>query len=180
MSVSALTSLAAIRDTGSPTKQDVGKATGTDPTKAKEPASLTDMLVSQVPTELVAPYTAVTAAIVGAVDKPTTTNPSPDQLAGWRWLVFAIMMAAIVALVWEGKRRKAGGGDFPLLEIVAASVAGAGWAFALPGSPLIPYLHGKSAILAPVVIAFGAICVSSVIASNLQAPRRSAQTATTD
>jgi hypothetical protein len=175
MSVAALTSLAAIRDSRSPTKLDVGKSTSTDPAKAEEPASLTDMLVSQVPTELVAPYTAVTAAIVGAVDEPTRKNPSPDQLAGWRWLVFAILIVSIVALVWEGKRRKSEGGKFPLLEIVAALVAGVGWAFALPGSPLIPYLHGTSAILTPIVIAFAAVCLSSVIASNLQAPRRSAR-----
>lgn len=168
MSVAALTSVAAIRDSRSPTKLDVGKSTSTDPAKAEEPASLTDMLVSQVPTELVAPYTAVTAAIVGAAE-PT------NQLAGWRWLVFAILIVSIVALVWEGKRRKSEGGKFPLLEIVAALVAGVGWAFALPGSPLIPYLDGKSAILTPIVIAFAAVCLSSVIASNLQAPRRSAQ-----
>src|SRR5215831_1943625 len=160
MSVAALTSLAAVRDTGAPTKGDVGKSTSTDPVTAKEPASLTDMLVSQVPTELVAPYTAVTAAIVGAVDKPTPTRPSPDQLASWRWLAFGIMMVAIVAFVWEGKRRKAGGGAFPLLEVFAALVAGAGWAFSLPGSPLIPYVHGKAAILTPVVVAFAAVCAS--------------------
>jgi hypothetical protein len=175
MSLAALTSLAAIRDSRSPTKKDVGKSTSTDPADAEEPASLADMLVSQVPTELVAPYTAVTAAIVGAVDEPTEKNPSPDQLASWRWLVFAILMISIVALVWEGKRRKSKGGKFPLLEIVAALVVGAGWAFALPGSPLIPYLNGKSAILTPIVIAFGAVCLSSVIASNLRAPRRSAR-----
>ena len=177
MSVAALTSLAAVRDARAPTKQDVGKST--DPAEAAEPAGLTDMLVSQVPTELVAPYTAVTAAIVGAVDKATPTNLRPDQLAGWRWLAFAILMVSIPPLVWAGKRRKAGGGKFPLLEIVAALVAGGGWAFALPGSPLVPYLHGKAAILAPVVVAFAAVTAGSVIASNLQAPRRSAPRAST-
>jgi hypothetical protein len=172
MSVAALTTLAAVRDTRPPTKQDVGKSTAPD--AAKEPASLTDMLVSQVPTELVAPYTAVTAAIVGAVDKPTTKVPNPDQLAAWRWLAFAVLVVATAALVWEGKRRKARGGPFPLLETVAGLVAATGWAFALPGSPLIPYLHGKSQTLAPLVIAFAAVAAGAIVAGTLQAPRRSA------
>src|SRR5215467_8965378 len=114
MSLGALTTLAAARDKRVPTKQDVGKAT-TD--KAEEPASLTDILVTQVPTELVAPYTAVTAAIVGAVAKPTKVVPNPDQLANWRWLTFAILIVATVVLIWEGKRRKSQDARFPVLEV---------------------------------------------------------------
>jgi uncharacterized membrane protein len=178
VSVSALTTLAAVRDKRGPTKQDVGKSSSAD-AAGNEPASLSDMLASQVPTELVAPYTAVTAAIVGAVDKPTKNNLHPDQLAAWRWLAFSIMIAVTVALVWEGKRRKSSLGTvrtFPLLEVTAALVAAVGWAFALPGSPLIPYLNGKAEILTPIVVAFAAVVISVVIAGALQAPRRSAKT----
>lgn len=174
MSIGALTSLAAVRDTRAPTKQDVGKSTAAD--KAQEPASLTDILISQVPTELVAPYTAVTAAIVGAVAKPSKAVPNPGQLTGWRWLAFAILIVATVALVWEGKRRKSEHSDFPLLEITGAVIAATGWAFALPGSPLIPYLHGVSQTLTPLLIAFGAVAATAMTASALQAPRRSAAT----
>jgi hypothetical protein len=172
MSIGALTSLAAVRDTGSPTKQDVGKSTA--PGKATEPASLTDILVSQVPTELVAPYTAVTAAIVGAVGKPSKAVPNPDQLVDWRWLAFAILIVATAVLIWEGKNRKASGGAFPLLEITGAVIAATGWAFALPGSPLTPYLHGAALTLTPLIVAFGAIAAASFTASALQAPRKSA------
>jgi hypothetical protein len=172
MSIGALTSLAAVRDTGSPTKQDLGKSTA--PGKATEPASLTDILVSQVPTELVAPYTAVTAAIVGAVGKPSKAVPNPDQLADWRWLVFGILIVATAVLVWEGKNRKASGGAFPLLEITGAVIAATGWAFALPGSPLTPYLHGVALTLTPLVVAFAAIAAAAFTASALQAPRKSA------
>ena len=174
MSLGALTSLAAVRDTRAPTKQDVGKST-TAPGTAAEPASLTDILVSQVPTELVAPYTAVTAAIVGAVAKPSTAVPNPDQLTAWRWLAFAILIIATAALVWEGKNRKAPGGAFPLLEITGAVIAATGWAFALPGSPLTPYLHGVALTLTPLLVAFGAVAAAAFTASALQAPRKSAK-----
>jgi hypothetical protein len=167
-----MTTLAATRDAGAPTKQDVGKSTSD---KAEEPASLTDILVTQVPTELVAPYTAVTAAIVGAVGTPSKAVPNPDQLAIWRWLAFAILIVATVILIWEGKRRKsqAQGNPFPLLEVTGAVVAATGWAFALPGSPLIPYLHGTSQVLTPLIVAFAAVAATAMTASALQAPRAS-------
>jgi hypothetical protein len=82
MSIGALTTLAAVRDNGRPTKQDVGKAAAPD--MAEEQASLTDVRVTPVPTELVAPYTAVTAAIVGAVARPfqgRTKSRSARELA---------------------------------------------------------------------------------------------------
>jgi hypothetical protein len=175
MSLGALTTLAAVRDTRPPQKQDVGKQDAGKP-EGQQQASLTDILVTQVPTELVAPYTAVTAAIVGAVGSPPNPLTQPDQLAGWRWLVFAILIVATVVLTWEGKRRKAGGGDFPLLEITGAVITATGWAFTLPGSPLDPYLHGSSKVIVPLIVAFAAIAAASMTASALQAPRNSAAT----
>jgi hypothetical protein len=169
MSIAALTTLAAVRDNGRPTKQDVGKTTA--PGETKERASLTDILVTQVPTELIAPYTAVMAAIVGAVGKPSRAVPSPDQLAGWRWLTFAILIVATVVLTWEGKSRKSGNKSFPWLEVTGALIAAAGWAFALPGSPLMPYLHGDSLVVTPLVIAFAAVAGTAMTASGLQEQR---------
>jgi len=172
MSIASLTSVAAVRDTESPLKQDTGKATRAEGTV---PASMTDLLVTQVPTELVAPYTAVSAALAGAVAKAASANPHPDQLAAWRWIAFVILVLGIVGLTWEGKRRKKPGGPFPLLEVTGALIAGIGWAFALPASPLSPYLHGTAAQTAtPLVIAFAAIVASSITAGALQSPRNSA------
>jgi peptidoglycan/LPS O-acetylase OafA/YrhL len=172
MSLGALTTLAAVRDERPPTKQDVGKSIA--PGKAPEAASLTDILVTQIPTELVAPYTAVTAAIIGAVAKPTTAVPHPDQLAAARWITFAILIAATIVLTWEGKRRKSPDRSFPALEVTGAVVAAVGWAFTLPGSPLTPYLHGSSLVVTPLIIAFAAVAGTAITAGGLQAPRRSA------
>lgn len=172
MSIASLTTVAAAREVRKPRKQDAGKARHDKP---PVPASMTDLLVSQVPTELVAPYTAVTAGLVGAITKATKRNPHPDQLTSWRWAAFAILIVGIVGLTWEGKRRKASGGAFPLLEVTGALIAGIGWALALPASPLSPYLHGTAAHIAtPLLIAFGAIVASSVTAAALQSPRKSA------
>ncbi len=172
MSIGALTTIAAVRDERAPAKGDAGKAKQDSP---RVPASMTDLLVTQVPTELVAPYTAVTAGMVGAITKVTKTNPHPDQLTSWRWIAFAILFIGTAGLTWEGKVRKAHGGAFPLLEITGALIAATGWAFALPASPVSPYLHGTAAQTAtPLLIAFAAIVASSITAGALQSPRNSA------
>jgi len=175
MSIASLTTVAAARDVGVPEKQDTGKATRST---EGAPASMTDLLITQVPTELVAPYTAVTAGLVGAIAKVTSSNPHPDQLTAWRWIAFVILIVGIVGLTSEGKRRKSPGGPFPLLEVTGALIAGIGWAFALPASPLSPYLHGTAAQTAtPLLVAFAAIVASSLTAGALQSPRKSAQEA---
>ncbi len=188
MSVASLTTLAAVRagtlatttpygdiavaakPAAQPTKQDLGKL---DPSQANAPASISDILVTQVPTELVAPYTALTAAIVGAVAEPTATNRHPDQLAAYRWAAFAMLVVLVIVSVWAGKWRKSGKGKFPLLAVLGAVVAAVGWAFALPGSPLIPYIHGMTGeTLVPLFVAFGAIGFASLTAVGLQSPER--------
>jgi hypothetical protein len=170
MSIAALTSLAAVRNMRAPTKQDVGKGNAADPT-AK--AGITDLLVSQVPTELVAPYTAVMAAIIGVTPKPSPSQPHPDQLIAWRWATFAILVIGTIGLVWEGARRKSAGPQkVPLLEITAALAAAVGWAFAFPDSPLSPYLHSTAAhAVTPLLVGFAAIVFTAITASALQSQR---------
>lgn len=171
MSISALTSLAATRNTAQPTKQSVGKAAAGAP-GAQELAGMTDLLATQVPTELVAPYTAITAAIVGAVASPSAAHPHPDQLAVWRWIAFGMLVGLTVAFVWAGARRKSAHRRFPLLEIVGATVAATGWAFVLPGSPLVPYIHGQtSRTIVPLLVAFGATSLIGLTATGLQGER---------
>ena len=76
MSIAALTTLAAARVERAPMKLDVGKQT---PKAQDNLATITDILITQVPTEVVAPYTAVTAAIVGAVGKVTPRTRIPTS-----------------------------------------------------------------------------------------------------
>ena len=171
MSISTLTTLATARNFRRPTKRDLGKAT-TD--KAVNSPSLPDLLVTMVPTGLVAPYTALVAALVGTIEKSTPTNPSPNQLLLWRWLGFAILIFATVSMTYGGYQRKAGAGKrFPLLEIAGATIAAAAWALAMPESPLIATLNGAARIAAPLVIAFAAVAIDLVIATFLRKQARS-------
>jgi hypothetical protein len=169
MSASSLTTLAAVRDSGVPKKGDLGKAA--NEAKKDEKAGITDILVSFVPTEFVAPYTLVVTAIVGAIAKPTRKNLHPDQLEGWRWCAFAVIVAAVGVWVWLDKRRKAGGGRFPLLEVGAGMIATAGWALAMPGNPLDPHLNGNEKQFVPIVIGFVAVVIEILLAKAAQKPR---------
>jgi hypothetical protein len=168
MSIGSLTTLAAAREDRQPRKGDIGRALhGTDAAAAS--ASMKDALVAQVPTELVAPYTALTAAIVGQVSRRTPANPSPDQLAIWRWVAFGILVIGIVGFVYQGKVAKSANTSFPILAVSGALVAGVGWAFALPGGPLTPYLHSKAALtIVPLVVGFAAIVGAGLTASQLK------------
>ena len=155
MSVASLTTLSAVRERRSPTKRDVGKAT--DEADEEKP-SASDLLVTVIPTELVAPYTALTAAIVGAIDKPTAKAPDPDQFELWRWLAFVVLVLT-TAVVVRGGAKKKGVTREPKLEVAVATIAAAGWASALPESPLIPYLDDKTEIFVPLFAALVAIAL---------------------
>jgi hypothetical protein len=170
MSVSSLTTIAAARLDAPITKGNVGKVPAAHP-KAADKAGIGDLLVKQVPTELVAPYTALSAAIVGAVAKPTPNNVHPDQLASYRWVAFGMLIVFVIAFVWTGTARKANLSPlkvFPALPLLGSLVASIGWAFALPSSPLVPYLHSKTATtLVPLFVAFAATGLLSLTAAGL-------------
>jgi hypothetical protein len=138
----------------------------------------------------------VTTPIVGAVTQFSAANPHPDQLLVWRWIAFGLLLVGTVGLVWAGawrktrahqeEKRQDQGYDaweietkprFPALELTGAAVAAAGWALAIPGSPLSPYLDGTGTQVAvPLLIAFAAIVATGIIATLLQKPIPEPQT----
>jgi hypothetical protein len=179
MSISSLTTIATVREAASrsetpqrPTKGQIGKVP-TGHTDADQHAGITDVLAKQIPTELIAPYTALTAALVGAVSKPTTKNPHPDQLAGWRWTAFTLLVASVILVVWAGKAQKSGTWNFPLVAASAGVLSAIAWAFLMPGSPLVPYLHSNHATtLVPLFVAVGGTVVAAVTAALLTSKPR--------
>jgi hypothetical protein len=168
MSVRTLGTLGAVRDQQAPKKGDIGKGVG-DPEEAQAP-TLGDLLVTIVPTELVAPYTLAAGVIVGLIDKPTAQTPNPDEFAVWRWLLFIALLLITAAYVAVDKMKKQPRRRFPLPEVSGAVVAAAGWALVLPMSPLEPHLSGKQPALASAVFAFIALGIGAVIAQALKAP----------
>jgi hypothetical protein len=185
MSVSSLTTIATVREEASraasprrPKKGQIGKVP-TGHTDADKDAGIADVLAKQIPTELIAPYTALTAALVGAVGKPTAKNPHPDQLAGWRWAAFALLVGSVILVVWAGKAQKSGTWNFPLIAVTAGVLSAIAWAFLMPGSPLVPYLHSKHATtLVPLFAAVGGAVVAAITAALLTSkPRHRRKTA---
>jgi hypothetical protein len=172
MSVSSLTTIAAVREAHRgkpPTKGEIGKVPAHH-ADAGQSAGISDVLAKQLPTEVVAPYTALTAAIVAAIAKPTPKNPHPDQLIYWRWAAFAVLIASVVLLVWFGKQQKSSTHSwrFPIAAVVSGVVAAAVWACMMPGSPIGPYLHSEHAqVLVPLFIAVGGVVVAALSASVL-------------
>lgn len=175
MSLSALTSIAAARENAAQGKKlskaelavvPVGDA------NAGQDASVVDALAKQVPTELIAPYTALVAAIVGAVAKPTKTNPNPDQLSQWRWAAFAVLVGSVILLVWFGTHQKTGKWNFPLAAVFAGTISAALWAFLMPGSPLVPYLGKTANTLVPLFVAVGGVVVVAGTASILVSSKK--------
>lgn len=171
MSVASLTTIAAIREAGNgPEKGQIGKVQPGH-VDAGKAAAATDVFAKQIPTELIAPYTVLTAAIVGAVAKPTKKNPAPDQLSGWRWAAFAVLVASVILMVWWGKRQKTGTWSFPIAAVSAGLLSAVFWALLMPGSPLVPYLHSKHAKeFLPLFIAVIGAVVAYGTASLLTTP----------
>jgi hypothetical protein len=73
MSVSSLTTIASVREASArsktpqrPKKGQIGKVPSGH-ADADRDAGITDVLAKQIPTEIIAPYTVLTAALVGAV-----------------------------------------------------------------------------------------------------------------
>ena len=174
MSVSSLTTIAAARERAHSrlSKGQVGVVPVAEP-GADDDASVTDVLAKQIPVELIAPYTALTAAIVGAVAKPTSADPTPDQLSGWRWAAFAVLIASVILVVWWGKYQKTKTWTFPWVAAVAAVASAIAWAFLMPGSPLVPYIHGETAsTLIPLFLAVVGVVVAAGTAALLVMPPR--------
>lgn len=167
MSIATLTTVAAVRDSRAPTRSDVGKARPA--VDASQVAKLRHLLVAQVPTEVVAPYTAIAAIIVGVIAKPTPQQPNPTQYLELRWGVFGVMIATVIALVWIGARSKQSGSRWPVLEVTGAAVAATAWAFLLPESPLAAEISDNVArAMIPAVIGFVGIMINLVIAALLK------------
>jgi hypothetical protein len=175
VSIATLSTLAVVRDSRAPTRSDIGKTPPDAPDKDAR-ATLTDLLVTLVPVEVVAPYTAVTAGIVNAIAAPTTENPHPDDYRWVRWIIFGVMLLTVFALVWITKRSKVGGKrTFPLLEIVGAVTAATAWAFLLPESPIVPHIADEHyRVIIPLAIGFVAVMINVVTATSLKAARNSA------
>jgi hypothetical protein len=185
VAIGTLSTVAVTRNTEAPKKADTGR-TSENATDATEDASLSDLLGTTVPTAVVAAYTAFTAAVVGGIDEPTAAVPNPDQLLNWRWAALIVMVvfapvyfyfdyrnkAAKVVAQAEKLRQPIPPTKWPIVELLAVTVASLGWGLALPESPAQAQLEGTNRWVLPIFVAFIAVLINGILANMMKAPRK--------
>jgi hypothetical protein len=163
MSVRALSSIAVQRDSAK--AGDGASATGGRDQSGLSSAG--DALIHAIPSEVLAPYTALVGIIVSQV------TPTDDR-QGLRWWLFGVTLALVVLTLTVGfyRGRQDGGRVFPLLEVTTASIAFAAWGLAMPGSPLSLRVTGDDLTIATAIIAIGGAFVIGLLSPTLAKPSR--------
>jgi hypothetical protein len=168
-----MTDLALERDQTTPRKSSVRRH-GRTADAARQPAQAgdqpdqlqgtRDVLISAIPTEVLAPYTGLIAIIV------STIEGGDDKMLVLRWAIYAVGIVAIAAWIGSGylhqsaaqKRRR-----FPVLETITAAVAFAAWGLVMPGSPLSADLSGSALTVWTAVITAGGGLLVTILAGPL-------------
>ena len=164
MSISTLTTLGAARDSRDPKRQDIGKG-APESQEAEAKPTAADLLITLIPTEFVALYTALVAAIVGSIAKPVAGQPPPDDYRAIRWVAFVVLVGGtMVAVGYVGKQKSKRTGAasrrrIHLAEAIAAGIAAAGWGLGTPDSPLSPYLSQGPRTFVPLLVGFVAVVI---------------------
>jgi len=185
MSSSSLTTLAVARDFRAPTKRDIGKAApeqqkkpGEQEPPPEKPPSIPDLLVTLLPTGIVAGYSAVITVVVGILPDPTPSQTDPPEHLLSRFVLLGAMVLFVAGWTWQDYRTKAAETRDPAKpepprtpwpEIVGASVIAAGWGLATPGSPLADAVNaGYSEVFWPLLAGFFAIGIAGWISTKLR------------
>ena len=120
-------------------------------------------LIDAIPTEVLAPYTAILAIIIA-------NTSSPETRAALRWWTYAASLGFIIVFVVvsylrsSAKKRK-----LPWAELAAALVAFGAWGLAMPGSPLTISLHASDFAIASAMISIGGAALLGLLAVPINA-----------
>jgi hypothetical protein len=173
MSIRTLTTIAAQRDEGKPRRPaaiTAAEGSASAQEQAKLPSTLTDSLISAIPTEILGPYTAMIGIIVGLL-------VSRDDYLPLRWAVYGATAALVVAavIVLYGQKKGGRGRTVPFAEVTAATVAFGVWGLVMPGSPLEGAINsGTTRAITDAVLAFGATVLLTLIGAPLTKASKSA------
>lgn len=179
MSTSSLTTLAVTRDIRTPNKADIGKAVAKDTAAAgadaaEKPPTVPDLLVTLLPTGIVAAYSGVITVVVGLLPDATAAEPNPPEHLGPRFILLLLMICFVAGWTWrdykeKSRKAKSSASRTPWTEISGASVVAAGWGLATPGSPLADLVNsGFSEVFWPLLAGFAALGLAGVISVNLR------------
>ncbi len=166
MSISSMTNVAMARRVDVETDEVVpvtttgivGATSGT-PESRTGVAGAMQIIMTYVPTEILALYTSISTAIQSV---GTSSNNNLEQSFMSAWIAFWACFAMTPISVWllyaskvkqAGKRLPIGFRTWPKWEMFAATLAFVAWAFAMPGSPFRSfegfYSPGVAAIVLP-------------------------------
>jgi hypothetical protein len=157
MSVSSVTSLAVTRDM-TPSAAGTVKVDNNEATWAK-------VLVSSIPSEILAVYTAALGVATGLA-----TTSDPQAYLPFRFVWYIGWILATPVITWGLYRRKAkahnqsvGMSSFLRPEILAPAAAAAAWFTAMPGSPWqVALSNGAFMLTSMVATAVGALLVGLI------------------
>lgn len=161
MSVKAMSSIALRRDDPDQSK---GRATDGADAGGSLPAAV-DVLVHCIPSEVLAPYTALVGIVVA------TTKDGGDRLL-LRWAMFVVSLVLVGVTLAAGylRSKPAGGRRLPVVEMAASMLAFGAWGLAMPGSPLSVRMSANDLTITTSFIAFGGAFLVSLLAPSLGRP----------
>jgi hypothetical protein len=167
MSMAAMIGTMAQREADGPPKRAKKDPKNKADAEASEAQSYLGLLVNAIPTELLALYTFVLAAIVATIDG------KDDPLETLRWFLFGVTVAIIGAWLVAAyfrrpkseRKRK-----FPIAEVSAAMVAFAAWGLAMPESPLGIKYSGDDLTVRTVLITAAGVLLLGFITGSMKKP----------
>jgi hypothetical protein len=168
MSLRSMMEVAGKRDAGPRTKPAEARRREDDAESNDELTKPGALLVAAIPTEVLAPYTALIGAIIATIDAGESNR------SGFRWGLYAAGLVAIGLYMGVSYVRRAGQRKrrFPLLEWVAATLAFGAWALVMPGSPLATELTGDDLTIWTVVISVGGAFLVGLMTQPLKKPAK--------
>jgi hypothetical protein len=157
MSISSMTDAAISRRADFPplgrgpkTLNDIAQSLGESPEASNPVTTAMKVIATYIPTEVLTLYVAVLAAVA---------NPK-DESHSAEWITFYTFLAVTPLVVWivyatkvksANKPIPLNPAQWPLWEMIAATIAYTAWAFALPNSPFTS-LGGNTQALAGVIV----------------------------
>jgi hypothetical protein len=157
-----MTSVAVQRESVKPHKAKKKKGAAEPETV---PQGWTDVLISAIPTEVLAIYTTIIGGIVAAIET------GGDEYFWLRWSLYAGFAVLVVAWLVAGYFREttpsARKRRFPVLETVSAAWAFATWGLVMPGAPLSLSLGKTDRIVWTLVITGVGVVILGLLSGQL-------------
>jgi uncharacterized membrane-anchored protein len=169
VSLSSMLQVELDRDTTTPKKRVRTRAAEkTEPTEEEQ--GRTDLLIHAIPTEVLAPYTALVGGIVATIDAEES-----DQ-AFLRWAIYTVGLAAIIlyfGVSYSRQKAKDSKRRFPWAGTLAALMAFAVWGLVMPGSPLSLELSGDTLTRWTLILTVGGAFLVGLMTQSLKRSAKS-------